>query len=233
MIWQVPRMWEEADVWIIGGGPSVSKQFGIPEKVVKSVIEGTSPPSVYSPYMSFLHKKHVIGINVAYMLGDWIDLVFFGDSSFFATHMQALANFPGLKASCHPITDKYPWVKYLPRNTRHPLGISDNPMQVSWNHNSGSAAVSIAANAGAKRIFLLGFDMTLSPAARQHWHDVYNRGVIDTDKSRKSVANSFSRHLHGFPQMAIDAKKLGIEIINVCPESTITEFKKVSLKDLI
>lgn len=232
MIWQVPRMWEEADVWIIGGGPSVPKQFGIPEKVVKNVIEGSSPPSVYSSYMSFLHDKHVIGINVAYMLGEWIDLVFFGDSSFFEKHMQALAKFPGLKASCHPIVEKYPWVKFLPRNTKHPLGISSNPNCVSWNHNSGSAAISIAANSGAKRIFLLGFDMTLSTTARQHWHDVYKRGVINTEKSRKSVAGSFSRHLHGFPQMAIDAKKLGIEIINVCPESTITQFKKVSLKDL-
>ena len=73
MIWSVPRMWEEGDVWILGGGPSVPRQFGIPEKVVQDVINGISPPSVYSPYMKALHDKHVIGINVAYLIGNWID----------------------------------------------------------------------------------------------------------------------------------------------------------------
>jgi hypothetical protein len=72
MIWQVPRIWEGGDVWIIGGGPSITKEFNIPDEVVQSVLKKQSPLSVYSPYMSFLHDKHVIGINVAYMLGDWI-----------------------------------------------------------------------------------------------------------------------------------------------------------------
>jgi hypothetical protein len=88
MTWQVPLMWEDSDVWIIGGGPSVTKQFGIPDEVVQSVVKGTSPPNVYSPYMSFLHDKHVIGINVAYLIGDWIDIVFFGDVGFFLKHQQ-------------------------------------------------------------------------------------------------------------------------------------------------
>lgn len=102
MIWQVPRMWEGGDVWIIGGGPSVPKQFGIPDEVVQDVIKGISPPSVYSPYMSFIHDKHVIGINVAYLIGNWIDIIFFGDIGFFLKHQQGLASFPGLKVSCHP-----------------------------------------------------------------------------------------------------------------------------------
>ena len=96
MIWQVPRIWEGGDVWILGGGPSVPKQFNIPDKVVQEVVAGASP-SVYSPYMSFLHNKHVIGINVAYLIGDWIDMVFFGDASFFLPHQQRLAVFTGMK----------------------------------------------------------------------------------------------------------------------------------------
>jgi hypothetical protein len=65
MSWQVPRMWEGGDVWIIGGGPSILTQFDIPEKVVSKVLNGSSPPSVYSPYMEYLHDKHIIGVNMA------------------------------------------------------------------------------------------------------------------------------------------------------------------------
>ena len=234
MIWQVPQMWEGGDVWIIGGGPSIPKQFGIPDELVKKVIEGSSPASVYSPYMSVLHDKHVIGINVAYLLGDWVDMVFFGDIGFFLKHQVALSNFPGLKVSCHPSTSKYDWVKCTPRDTKRPRGISDNPKMVSWNGNSGAAAISIAANAGAKRIILLGFDMKLDDEKKQHWHDLYGK-IANKDKRdpRKPIHLPFERHLRGFAEIEKDAKRRDIEIINANPDSAITQFKKFTIKELL
>ena len=112
MIWRVPRIWEDGDVWVIGGGPSIPRMFGVPEKIIQKVVNGASP-SVYSPYMSALHDKHVIGVNVAYLIGNWIDMVFFGDRGFFLAHQQGLAEFPGLKVSCHPKTSPIPWVCLL------------------------------------------------------------------------------------------------------------------------
>lgn len=231
MNWQVPRMWEGGDVWIIGGGPSVSKEFGIPESVVKQVLEGSSSPSIYSPYMEGIHKKHVIGINVSYMIGDWIDMVFFGDKDFYLTHQQGLAKFPGLKVACFPSASQSEWVKYLGRDGNHPRGITTNSKRISWNYNSGAAAISVAAHTGAKRIILLGFDMKLSDAKMQHWHDVYKRGQAVTEKRLKGLP--FDRHLRGFVEIAKDAKKLGIEIINASPESTITQFPKYTVKELL
>ena len=234
MIWQVPRMWEGGDVWIIGGGPSIPKQFGVPDDIIKAVVDGTSPASVYSPYMSFLHDKHVIGINVAYLLGDWIDLVFFGDVGFFLKHQEGLAKFPGLKVSCHPRADRYDWVKYTPRDTKHARGISDNPKAVSWNGNSGAAAISIAANAGEKRIILLGFDMKLGNNNNQHWHDLYGRNASrDNRDPRKPFRLPFERHLRGFDDIAKDAKRRDIEIVNANPDSAITQFRKFTLKELL
>jgi hypothetical protein len=224
-------MWEDGDVWILGGGPSVTKQFGIPDDIVKSVVEGTLPPSVYSPYMKQLHDKHVIGINVAYLIGDWIDILFYGDVGFFLKHQEGLAKFPGIKASCHPSAAKISWVKYLPRDSKHNKGISDNPKMTSWNGNSGAAAISVAANAGAKRIILLGFDMKLSDSKVQHWHNVYKRNWNDPNR-KKPVHLPFDRHLRGFDQIAKDAKRRGIEILNCCPDSAIKEFPKCNLKGL-
>jgi hypothetical protein len=178
--------------------------------------------------MSYLHDKHVIGINVAYLIGDWIDMVFFGDQSFFLPNQQKLAAFPNLKVSCHAGVQGFKWVKYVAKQSEKTKGISTVPTMVSWNGNSGGAAISVAVHAGAKRIMLLGFDMSLNGKNNQHWHDLYKRG---TNPNLKKMP--FNRHLQGFPFIAKDAKRLGIEVINVSPESKIDVFRKVSLKEFI
>ncbi len=231
MTWQVPRIWEGGDVWIVGGGPSLPRQFDIPETVIKDVMEGNSPPSIYSPYLSYLHNKHVIGINAAYLIGDWMDMIFFGDSGFFLPHQTRLANYPGIKITCHPeVPKKNPWVKYLQKEGGRYYGISSNSKMVSWNSNSGAAAISIAAHTGAKRIILLGFDMTLGEDGKQHWHSLYAK---PDPKRRKIPSTPFERHLIGFGAIAADAARMGIEIINASPNSAIKELKKVTVKDLV
>ena len=231
MNWTVPRMWDGGEVWIIGGGPSIPKQFNIPDKVVQEVVKGSSTPSIYSPYMEAIHKKHVIGVNVAYLLGDWLDIVFFGDIGFFNRHKEALADWPGLRISCSAEADKYNWVKYLRHDRQHRNGISPNRSMVCWNNNSGAAAISVAVHTGAKRIILLGFDMKLDEKNKQHWHNLYGRGEITDARRLKSLP--FDRHMRSFPAIAEDAKRMGVEIINASPESAITQFKKVSIKDLL
>ncbi len=233
MTWQVPRIWEGGDVWILGGGPSVTKQFGIPDKVVQDVVKGLSPPSVYSPYMVPIHDKHIIGINVAYLIGDWIDMVFVGDQAFFFKHIDGLAKFPGMKVTCHHMTEGYDWVKYLVRDSRHGRGISDNPKMVSWNGNSGAAAISVAANAGAKRIILLGFDMKLDETKKQWWHNLYGRDPNAKRSPKKPWHMPFDRHLRGFPEIQKDARRRGIEIWNVSPDSAIREFPKMNLSEAL
>jgi len=75
----------------------------------------------------------------------------------------------------------------------------------------------------------LGFDMRLDTANSQHFHSVYN-----TNGKPKNVRSlPFQRHLQGFPAIARDAKSLGIQIINVNPESAINEFPKMSLKEAL
>jgi hypothetical protein len=233
MKWSVPRMWDGGDVWILGGGPSVITQFNIPKDVVQSVLSGASPLSVYSPYMKAIHDKHVIGINVAFMIGDWMDIVFFGDGGFFLQHKQALASFPRLKVTCHNGANGEKWVKFLARDGRKPRGISTAPNLVSWNSNSGAAAISVAAWAGAKRIILLGFDMRLGNDNRQHFHNVYGKGPVMPNDERRKRKLPFDRHMRAFPEIAADANRLGIEIINCCPDSAIENFRKCNLKDLL
>jgi hypothetical protein len=235
-MWQVPRLWEGGECWILGGGPSVTDQFNIPKKVVQDVIEGKTSPNSYSPYMSSIHEKHVIGINMSYKIGEWIDIVFFGDNGFFIREKKGLSEFPGLKVSSHPQVEKYTWVKYCGRDTQHAKGISANPKMVSWNGNSGAAAISLAVHLGVKKIILVGFDMKLDDSGKQHWHDLYHRlEFLKSDQFGKKPGTGlpFNRHLLGFPEIAKDAKRMGVTIINANPDSAVQEFQKVNVRDLI
>jgi hypothetical protein len=237
-MWQVPEIWKNGECWILGGGPSITEQFNIPKRIVNDVIEGRSTPDAYSPYMKAIHDKHIIGINMSYKFGDWIDIVFFGDNSFFLREKNGLASFPGIKVSSHPNIEKYPWVKYVGRDTAHSKGISKNPKMVSWNGNSGAAAISLAVHLGVKRIILVGFDMKLDESGKQHWHDLYHRlenlsRPIPKNQKPKPGGLPFNRHLLGFPEIAKDANRMGVEILNANPDSAIQDFKKVNVCDLI
>ncbi len=233
MIWKVPRIWEGGDVWILGGGPSVPYQFGIPEEVVQQVVKKESPPSIYSPYMSALHDKHVIGINMAYRIGNWIDMVVFGDRTFFLEQIEGLSQFPGLRV-CLSSSVKFPsWVKYIKRDTSKTMGISTNPHMAGWSGNTGAAAISIAYHTGAKRVILLGFDMKMGDNQYQHWHDLYNRGPLRSTDIRRMKRLPFNHHLKGFDNIARDAEKLGLTILNACPDSAITHFPKCTVDDIL
>ena len=222
MIWNVPKIWQGGDVWILGGGHSIVQQFQIPSDVVQNVLSGMQPVSTYSPFLHPIHDKHVIGVNASFLIGTWIDMVFFGDNHFLIKYEKDLKAFPNVKVSCSRRADRQIWLKYVPMNPEKKLGITTKPNVISWNENSGSAAVNVAVHTGAKRIFLLGFDMKLSENKEQHWHKLYS-----------GAKPPFARHMLGFPEMAKDAKKLGIEIFNVSPDSAITVFPKLTLQEAL
>jgi len=237
-LWTVPAMWKDGECFIIGGGPSILNQFNIPSKVIEEVSSGAMRPDVYSPYLSPLHGKHVIGINNAYQIGDWIDTIFFGDCSWYLVHRRALARWPGIKATCcnrfaNKNETEQEGVKYLMKDKTRRLGISYDPSAVSWNGNSGGAAISLAVHFGVKRIYLLGFDMKLGEKNKTHWHKGHRKISKTPIKSPLIPSLPFPKHLKGFPPIARDAKARGIEIFNLNPDSAITVFPKIELKDIL
>ncbi len=224
--WKVPKIWDNGECWILGGGPSMPRQFGVPEEVIQQVLNGDKPPSVYSPYLHPIHGRNVIGINAAYLIGNWMKVIFFGDAGFFKSHKKNLAKYPGLVVTCAPPKhEKYHeyGVKLVGRNAmKH--GITTNSKEVRWNFNSGASAINLAVHFGATKIKLLGFDMRPDDSTGTHWHSVY--------KKRSSPA-TLKRHASVFPSIARDAEELGIEIINVSPNSAIEALPKASLKEIL
>jgi hypothetical protein len=235
MKWRVPKIWQDGTCWILGGGMSLPRMFGVSNSLINEVIEGKQSPSCYSPYLSEIHAAHSIAINQSFRIGSWVDMLFFGDYNFFLQNTNDILLFEKNKVSCHHKLNAHPTVKYVKRDAR-PKGISTDSRTVCWNANSGAAAISIAANAGAKRIVLLGFDMTLVDG-NKHWHNLYQKKESakkrKINKKNQTLQSTFNRHLEGFEIIERDAKKRNIEILNCSDVSRITQFRKVTLKDLL
>lgn len=220
-MWTVPRMWDGDRCFILGGGPSMYKQLGVPEEIVQQVLDKKADISIYNPFFDCIKKEHIIGVNIAYKFGGWVDMVFFGDSGFWKTHKYELTKYPGIKVSISPDASA---VKVLLK-ARERYGLTSEPNKLVWNGNSGAAAINLAVHTGVKQIILLGFDMTLGEKGNQHWHKEYI--------PQKDPQAAFNKHLACFPRVADNAKKMGVEILNANPDSAIKEFKKVNLKDVL
>lgn len=235
-MWRVPRIWEGGECWVIGGGTSIVQQFKIPTDIIQQVRDKQTSISVFSPYLSYLHDKHVIGVNSALFLGNWIDVLVFGDYGFYSRHIQCINNFPGIKIFTSNKGKNSEFIqagiKFLGRNNEKTYGLTNNIQKISWNANSGAAAINVAVHFGVKKIYLLGFDMFLTEH-NQHWHNQYRTEQIEKERSNKGVKLPFNRHLKGFSLIKKDADKLGVEIINVSPNSKIKEFPKTSMEDIL
>lgn len=236
MIWEIPKLWDNSRCFIFGGGASAVFELGVPEDVIIDVVTGKRSVAAYKPYLEPLMDKRVIGINNAYQLGIFFDVLFFGDCHWYLTHRSKLIKWPGLKISgcknfANRPTPKCEGIKYLPRSSKRD-GISTSRRHICWNQNSGAAAISIAYLMGARQIILIGFDMQATKLSNgmqiTHWHGSH----LPPGQKPKRLP-PFARHIKCFGHIAQDAKELGVEILNASPQSAIKQFEKVKLRDVL
>jgi len=230
-LWIPDRIWDQQACWIIGGGPSILDILKVPAETQEQVLKKEVHPSILSGYFGVIRDEHVIGINNVYQIGSWIDIVFFGDCSWYNVHRNALARFSGLKVSCCRRFEGWKdsdnrEMLYMKKDGDIRQGITTKQGHVSWNSNSGLAAISMAVQLGVKRIFLLGFDM----CARErysHWHGHHDHvGRVRRRLNYTALINRTAR-------VASDAERLGLEILNVNPKSAIPYFPKITLEEAL
>jgi len=213
-LWKPPPIWEGETVYIIGGGPSVNDMP-----------------------LELIHNKKVIGVNNSYLLGNWVDVCWWGDLKWWLWHRKTLlTKFHGLLVTCNTKNTMYiqnkHWVRFMGRGT--PTGIETRAGYVAWNKNSGTSAINLAYHFGAKTIVIVGFDMCDGKGGKTHWHGGHEQDNRkgSTGKPKKRVT-PYSRFVKSTTFIARDAKKLGITILNASPVSTINAFPKVRLEDAL
>ena len=198
--WTPKAEWKGQDVFIIGGGDSL-RDFD----------------------WLLLHRELTIGCNNAYTHGSRVcKICLFGDNKWFEDpkykHKEKLAQFKGVVFTCSPhlLHSKIPWLWTVPREKQ---GLRTNAL--GWNGNTGASAVNLALILGAKRVFLLGFDMQLSDGGKPNWHD----DLID-----KTNPDAYRRFLKHFRKVAADlpVRFPGRKIININANSALDLFPKLN-----
>ena len=117
-----------------------------------------------------------------------------------------------------------PWLLTMARHGTAGLA-SPGTGALAWAGNTGCAAVNLALTLGARRVYLLGFDMHLGKSnGKSNWHDVR----YEADKA--SVYQKFCREFEHISR-TLPIVFPGREIWNVTDDSNLNVFPKVSLAE--
>ena len=111
------------------------------------------------------------------------------------------------------------WLWTMPRQA---FGLGEKAL--AWNNSTGAVAVNLALILGAKKIFLLGFDMRRSEQGNNNWH---NKSRISPSKK------AYKKFLVGFSRLkaALEKSNFECEIVNVTDDSNLDLFPKIKCKE--
>lgn len=168
----------------------------------------------------WLLGQRVIAVNRAYEVVPNAEVVYFSDFRFWSWNQVCLERHLGRKVTS-AVRIKEKGVEHV--QITGLTGIDTEPGKIRQGNNSGYGAINLAIHFGAKRIFLLGFDMNFTDG-RCHWHDGYP--VINTEKTLKRMTAYFDT-------MVDPIKKLGVEVINLNPNSAIDCFPKAQPEEFL
>ena len=195
--WSPNGEWEGEDAICIGGGPSL-RGFDF----------------------SVLRGRNTIGCNDAFRLGaDIVKVLAFGDNGWWHRNKFEIEE----KFKGHMVTSAPGLFRIQIRNCLRMVREKDGyhtGHSLGWNYSTGAMAINFAGSLGAKRIFLLGYDL-MQRQGRFHWHDHGRRKVEEA---------SYTRFLQGFYKLKKNMPS-DIRVINVTDGSKLTAFEVMSFED--
>lgn len=148
--WTVPREWEGDPCFILGGGPSLTKDDA--ERV-----QG---------------RGWVLAINEAYRICS-PRVHYFCDLSWWLANREKVLLHPA-KYRVSIGTDMDGTLRLHSSGYAH---LSTDPGTLGHGANSGFQALNLAFLFGAKTIVLLGFDMRADENGKTHWHEPHRNGL--------------------------------------------------------
>jgi len=183
-------MWPGETVVVIGGGPSL-----------------TEGQVFYAK-----GKAKVIGINDAYRIAPWLDILYACDLKWWGWHREQTLELKCLKITPDKAAaEQFKDLTYI--EGAHGKGLATKPNQIHYGKNGGYQAINLAVHTGAKKIILLGFDQRF-PKNKSHWFGEH------PDKVR-SIYSNWRGHWESIVE---PLKKLKVEVINCTPKSALTVF---------
>jgi hypothetical protein len=172
-------------------------------------------------------KMRVIAIKENIELFPWADVLYGCDAAWWR-NANGMPKFTGLKVSATPrVTMRFPDIQII--GIADPSGdklVLTKPGIVGSGGNSGFQALNLAVQFGAKRILLVGFDM--SDHYGVHWYGRAN------GNGRSNPAEwNFRRWRAAFGFAAEQLKTVGVQVLNASELSVLTCFPKTTLEQAL
>lgn len=208
------------------GGPYFGAPSWFPRWFGRCVVIVASGPSASDEDLGMLRARLVaagrpepvwLTINASHRLAPWADALYCADGLYWA-HDEGARAFPGLKITqAVRDADRFGLECVTVSPSRRTMAF-DRFGVLGSGGNSGFQAVNLAAQAGAARIVLVGFDYSLARGV--HWHGRHGAGLnnpsaVNCDRWRADL-DAAAPLLAG----------LGVEVLNASPYSSLTAFEK-------
>jgi len=197
-------IWQDEPCYIIGGGPSL-KNFD----------------------WDMLRGKNVLGCNASFYMGaHLVPIIVFGDAVFLKQHRDGLDDYAsegGVVITNSNSVKRFEPPEYVKVMKKYNRGMAVDGL--GWNSSTGACAINLALIFGANPIYLLGYDMQLSPEGEKNFHNAY---------SDKPNPKSYPRFLRGMTFVTRDLHHVfpGHEVINLEDgTSALNMFPRESLKE--
>jgi hypothetical protein len=169
-----------------------------------------------------LRGRAVIAVNSSYEVAPWAPYLFFGDLRWWKLHRKKLEGvFPGKIAT----TSEGAEGKLLKLKRRNPPpGMSTRNYEAVMRRTSVQAAMNMAYHLGSRRFVLLGCDNRDGPDGKTHHHSPHPWPRKDDTWEVKIV---------DLAHAAEDYRRLGVEVLNASPISTLPYWPIVKLEDTL
>lgn len=195
------------------------------------IIVAGGPSASEAPLAACRGLSRVIVINEGYRLAPWADAVYAADVAWWQ-NKKGLKEFRGLRVTQSDQVQKmYGGIRRVNlRRTRQiirsPRGTiaagSDDRGRYA---NSGFQALNLAVQFGARRIILVGYDMTLE--CGEHWHGRHEAPLNNPNPDGIAV---WRRNLDlAAEYLAV----IGVEVLNASKISALEAYPKVDLRDCL
>jgi hypothetical protein len=208
--WQVPRDWFGETVAVLASGPSMSpavadavrgrcRVIAVNNQAIPTLVDGKERPAI----------------------APWADMLYAADVKWWVHHKEAALTFTGEKATIRSVL---PFPEVLSLELSINLPYDPRPTHLVSGGNGGYQAVHIAAQRGARRILLCGFDMR-EVGGKKHW--------FGDHPDKLNSKQTYRNWINNFAAFAPVLRDLGIDVVNCTPGSALTSFRKAKLEDCI
>lgn len=121
---------------------------------------------------------------------------------------------------------RYPWLHWVFCDRHCENLVLNRPGVIGWGGNGGFHALNLAVQFGARKIILVGYDMTLN--AGIHWH-----GPHVGPNMTNPTSSNVKRWRTAVDGTAPVLLKLGVKVINASMVSTLQNFPKMTLEQAL